>query len=314
MTIYGRYGSRSQRENADKDIAIEGFVEAMEAALELHKNYPANKTALTGKQSPPPRFNVPQDYPSLNTYQPAIDYAGKVARGCIHCHQVRDAERVFLRKRGEALPDEVVYPFPMPDVVGLALDPRKKATVTSVRENSPAASAAFKAGDDIVRFEGQPMLSVADVQWVLHNAKAPGTLHATVRRGGQEIELPLRLAADWRRSSDIAWRTTTWDFRRMALGGLVLEDLDDDARTSRGLPQAKMALRVKYVGQYNEHAAGKRAGFQVDDVITRVDDQSTRMTEAGLLRHLLQNKPIGTRVKAGVLRGGQQLELELPMQ
>src|SRR5206468_10131232 len=64
-TIYGRFGTRSERKDATKDISMEGFRKALAAALELHKKYPANKASLSGKQSPPPRFKVPEEYPSL---------------------------------------------------------------------------------------------------------------------------------------------------------------------------------------------------------------------------------------------------------
>ena len=45
-TIYGRYGSRSEMKDAAKDISIDGFRKALAAALEIHKNYPANKASL----------------------------------------------------------------------------------------------------------------------------------------------------------------------------------------------------------------------------------------------------------------------------
>src|SRR5216117_1638183 len=62
-TIYGRFGSRSERKDATKDISLEGFEKALSGALELHKNYPANKTSLLAKRGPEPRFKVPEEYP-----------------------------------------------------------------------------------------------------------------------------------------------------------------------------------------------------------------------------------------------------------
>ena len=68
-------------------------VATLEAALELHKKYPANKASLAGKRGPAPRFNVPEEYPSLRgKYKSTLDYEGQVVQSCIHCHQVRDAE------------------------------------------------------------------------------------------------------------------------------------------------------------------------------------------------------------------------------
>ena len=55
-TIYGRFGTRSDQKNAEKDISMEGLRKAMLAALELHAAYPANKSALAGKRGATPRY------------------------------------------------------------------------------------------------------------------------------------------------------------------------------------------------------------------------------------------------------------------
>src|SRR5256885_16927291 len=78
-TIYGRYGSRSEQKNADKDISLEGFRKALVAALKLHEGYPANKAALHGKQPTPTRYKVPEEFSTLAAkYTSALDYEGKV--------------------------------------------------------------------------------------------------------------------------------------------------------------------------------------------------------------------------------------------
>ena len=55
-TIYGRFGSRSDFTDSDRDISLEGLRKAMSSALALHKQYPENKALLTGKTVPKPRF------------------------------------------------------------------------------------------------------------------------------------------------------------------------------------------------------------------------------------------------------------------
>jgi len=306
-TIYGRFGSRSDQKEADRDISIEGFREALDAALELHKHYPANKAALTGKQPKPVKFKTPEEYPSLaGKYKPRLDYEGKVARSCMHCHQVREAERVFYRADHKPIPDQVLLPYPMPDVVGLSLDARARARVAKVASGSAAAKAGFATGDEIVTLDGQPIFSIADVQWVLHQASAPARIPCTVKRGKQTRSLTLELPSDWRQANDISWRATTWDLRRMAAGGLVLKEAPD--------PKQGVGLRVDYVGQYNEHAVGKKAGFQKSDVFLSADGIGSRMTETHFLRYILQNKMPGTKVPISLLRSDQKLELQLPLQ
>ncbi|HKQ38190.1 MAG TPA: Trx7/PDZ domain-containing (seleno)protein [Verrucomicrobiae bacterium] len=304
-TIYGRFGSRSDQKNAEKDISLEGFRKALAAALELHKAYPKNKAILAGKQPLPTPVKRPEEYASLaGKYKPTIDYESKPAASCMHCHQVREAERVSYRNDNKPIPDQTLYPWPMPAIVGLTLDPKEKAKVTDVAPGSAAALARFQAGDEILTLDRQPIISTADVQWVLHHSVGPTTVDAVVRRQGKTVNLKLALPKDWRVKTDIAWRATTWDLRRMALGGLVLKHE----------PGTNMALRVDYVGQYGDHATGKRAGFKKDDVIVRVDNESRSMTESELFRFLLQNKSKGDKVPVTVLRSGEAVDLTLPMQ
>src|SRR5207237_30501 len=83
---------------------------------------------LAGKQPRPARFKTPDEFPSLRgKYQAKLDYEGKVVQSCMHCHQVRDAERRFFRDDRKPIPDEVLYPFPMPDAIALSIDSKTKA-------------------------------------------------------------------------------------------------------------------------------------------------------------------------------------------
>ena len=102
--------------------------------------------------------------------------------------------------------------------------------------------------------------------------------------------------------------------RGMALGGMILTDLDDSERRAAGLDAGVMALRVKGLGMYGLHAAAKKAGVQKDDILVEMDGHSRRMTESSLLGHLLQNRFPGETVQAVFLRGGERVTIRLPMQ
>lgn len=315
-TVYGRFGTRSEQKRADKEITMEGFREAMDGALKLHRNYPAIKSMLQGKQPLPVKFQTPEQYPNLaGKYTATLNFAtNKLASSCIHCHQVGESQRKLFRADNQPIPDEVLHTWPVPDVIGLSFDPKAKAKVAAVAADSAAEKAGFKPGDELVSLEGQPLLSIADVQWVLHHAKVPAALKALVRRDGLPLSLTLQLEKSWRQKSDISWRSSTWDLRRMALGGLVLKELDEAGRSQRALPDTALALRVDYVGQYNEHAVGKKAGFKKEDIIVSCDDLTQRLSESDLIRHLLQKRMPGSRVPVTVLRGNEKLTLELPIQ
>jgi S1-C subfamily serine protease len=237
-----------------------------------------------------------------------------VVQSCIHCHQVGEAQRAVYRTAGRPIPDKVLYPYPNPKVLGLVLDPKEKATVTSLTPGSPAEKDGFRAGDELLTLASQPLLSIADIQWVLHNAGDTAALKAEVRRGGQTVPLTLTLGKGWRQRDDLSWRASSWDLRRMTTGGLRLEELPIADREKAGLAEGALALRVKHVGQYGPHAAAKQAGFQQGDIIVTVNGKSDPLTESDLMASLVTTKRPGDKVPVTVLRGGQKVELTLPMQ
>ena len=305
LTIYGRFGTRSNRPEHE-DISLDGLRKAMEAALRMHRDYPRIKPSLAGKQVQQSRYKTARDYPSLSgKYGEAIDYEGKTAKSCMHCHQIREAERLVYRTAREPIPDGVLFPYPDPGVLGLKMDPKETAEVEKVTTASIAGKAGLIVGDEIVTLAGQPLLSIADLQWALHNAPVTTKLPTQVRRAGKVMDLTLDLPEGWRRG-DISWRATTWDLRRMGLGGLKLSKLDDGGRERAKLPKESMALRVEHVGEYGEHAVAKRAGFRKGDIIVSFDGTSGKMSESGLLAYALQEKRPGDEVAVTVLRNGEE--------
>ena len=155
----------------------------MAEALRLHRNATANRPSLVGKQVQPSPFKTPRDYPALaDRYKADLDYAGSVARSCIHCHQIRDAERRLQRSTGEPMPDKVLFPYPDPAVVGLKMDPTQMANIATVVSDSSADRDGFKAGDEIVYLERTTASLNRRFQWVLHHAPATAKLPAQVRR------------------------------------------------------------------------------------------------------------------------------------
>lgn len=312
-TIYGRYGTRSSQQEAARDISLAGFAKSLEAALKVHKYQAALRPALMAKTGPPPDVKVPEEYPSLTRFKATLDYDGAVAKSCMHCHQIHDAQREVFRRAGQPIPDQVLFPWPHPQAVGLAFDPQELATVTEVQPDSAAARAGLKPGDQLLRAAGQPLVSVADLQWVLHRAPETAEIELLVRRDGQTVAVPLRLAKGWRRG-DISWRTSTWDLRRMALGGLLLEPLPDDLRAAAKIEPGRLALRVKHAGMYGQHAVAHRAGIRKGDVVIAFDGQTDALSESQLLAHVLQSTKPGQVLPIAVLRDGKRQDFKLKMQ
>jgi S1-C subfamily serine protease len=100
----------------------------------------------------------------------------------------------------------------------------------------------------------------------------------------------------------------------MVAGGLVLKSLPEEGRRAAGVANGQMALVVDHVGEYEPHAAAKKAGFVKGDVVLEYDGRSDLVRETDLIAHALRNRKSGDRVALTVLRAGRKLELELPIQ
>lgn len=314
--IYGRFGTRSHRTDWSDDVSIEGLAKALQGGLDLHQQYPGNKSELADKRGPAPDAASPELYPSLKgKYTSKLNNESKVVQSCIHCHQIGDAQRDLHRGKKGPFPEELLFPYPHPKAIGLILDPKEMATVLQVEKGSLADKAGFQNGDRIQKLQGQSLLSIADVQWVLHHSSPDGAaLKAAIRRGDRTQEITLTLPKGWRQGDDISWRASTWGLRRMATGGMLLGNINAEDRIKAGLAEQAMALRAQHVGQYGPHAAAQNAGFKKGDILVSFDGRTDLARETDLIAHALFTRRPGEHVPVTVLREGQKLNLTLPMQ
>lgn len=315
-TIYGRFGTRSHRTEWMGDVSLKGLAKALQAALDLHKEYPANKTALAAKRGAPMEVGSPEQYPSLkDKFTDRLNYEGNVVKSCIHCHQIGDAQREYYWHNRQAIPDKVLWPYPHPKVAGLVFDPNELATLKDVTDDSVAQAAGLQAGDEIRTLNDQPILSIADVQWVLHHVDPNGgTVEVSYRRGDQTRTTRLQFHDDWRRDGDLSWRVTTWGLRRIAAGGMVMEQASPTQRNAAGIADGQMALHVKRVGQYGPHGLAKKVGLRQGDIITAFDGRSDFQSEQDLLTYVVTEKRAGDKVPVVVRRNAQPQTFQLPIQ
>ncbi len=313
-TIYGRYGTRSHRSESADDVTLEGFLSTMNEVLALHERFDEVKSNLVAKLGEPSPVARPEEFPSLKEkYTANLNYEGEVARSCIHCHQVGDAFHEWYRGGDNPTPAKQLFPYPHPKILGLVMDPKSAIRIAKVESDSWGAVAGFRAGDLVREFGGQPIVSMADMQWVLHNANDSAEIAAVVERDGNKHSLILKLPSGWRETGDISWRATSWPLRRMVTGGLGLRSLTTEEAKALGQPTG-VNLSVKTVGQFNDHAAGKRAGFKADDIITKIDGKAEPMTESQVFAHLLRTKKPGDSIEVEVLRDGKLRKMQLPIQ
>jgi len=304
MTVYGRYGSRNASgKDSDGLLTKSGFRAAVERALALHKAYPAKKGVLAAKTGKPAEYTTPTKIPGL-TDKPE---KANVRQNCIHCHMVKE---YAMRAKWEAdkLTGEDLWVYPMPQRIGLTLDVKDGLVVEEVREGSPAAEAGLVRGDYLVSLGGQPLVSTADVQWVLHQATGDARLAAVIERGDRQHETTIVLGGDWKKS-DIAWRASSWYGLRQ---GVKFDPLPAAERKNRGIGDQQMALVVARL--YGRGAQKmQEAGVKANDVIVAVDGQSDLTTETEFLAYLRLTHGPDDSVKFTVLRGRERKDLVVPL-
>lgn len=313
-TVYARYGTRTSQHSADRDVSLDGLAASMQEVLRLHENYPDNKQQFAGKQPDAVKVVAPEEYPSLKQFKPTLDYDGQVAKSCIHCHQIREAQRLTVRQAKQPLPADLLFPYPAPDTIGIQLDAKSKSTIAEIIKESAAANAGLASGDEVQFLNGQPIASAADIQWVLQHSSNGDQLNFKVSRDGKLIEKELTLPDAWRNSVDIAWRPTSWDLRRMANGGVLYVELDKAAKAELGLGEKQMALLAKHVGQYGDHAIAKNAGVQKGDVLIEVDGRSDFLSESQLLEYGVTKKKPGETINLTLLRDGRKINAKFAVQ
>ena len=306
-SILGRFGTRSHSTDWRGDVSVEGLAKAMTLALKIHASYPANKADLAGKTGPKPAYPTPEKLPTLSgKFTNSLDYDGNVVKSCIHCHQIGDALREIALVKKAPFDDSLLFPYPHPKAIGFSLDPNNSTSVLAVAPNSPASNAGFKPGDCITEMQGQPLISIADMQWILQNTQpAETTLHGKRIRLGNLEDFSLKLPSGWRHQDDISWRASTWGLRRAALGGIFFKPASSDQKNN---------LVVEHVGAYAPHDLAKRAGFQKGDILLSWDHVKDFKRETDIIAHMLQMRAESHKpVPVTILRDGKEMELKLTL-
>lgn len=210
---------------------------------------------------------------------------------------------------------EKLYRFPLPDNLGVHIDRDDGRKVERVTAGSPAAQAGLAVGDEITHLSGQPIVSIADVQWVLHNLPNDDVkLEATLSRGGRHEVATLNLAKGWKKT-DFMWRGSRWSLKPQpgfwapALNEKQLKDL------GAAVPAGAKPLRIQWINANRaEGKAAKQAGLKEGDVIIGLNGQPFAFpTPEAFQMHVRLNCKVGDIIKLKVLRNGKELDVSLPL-
>jgi len=314
-TLYGRFGSWEHQKNP-QDKTTASLENALKGALDLHRGYPKNRALLTGKQGKPTKYSTPLGIPGLKgKFRDELDWSGQVVKSCVHCHQIEDSLRLEQRDKGRTFSQAMVFPYPAPETIGMEVESSYPLSLKSLVPGSPVHRTGLRPGDLILGAGGQPVISSADLSWVLHHfPDTGGKLELFARRGTRTAVVQAELPSGWRLKSDVSRRVGTWGMRGMAFGGIKFTALGDAEKRSLGLDGGDLALRAEHVGKYNQHAAAHRVGWKKGDVLVGLEGVRSGVSESELMGLILQRHSPGKKLSARVLRGGKEMNLKLPVQ
>ncbi len=307
-TVYARYGTQSAQ-GADAYNSIESLEKTMRRVLALHNDYPANKTALAGKLGKPKPYKTALQMPGMKH---RTKLAGGTARNnCVHCHNIHDAEHEQLRAAGRQNHD-ALWRYPLPDNLGLRIDPGDGRSVSAVQAGFAAAEAGLQTGDVLTHADGQSLTSIADLQWVLHNlpnTSANVTLKAT--RGDRSIEKKLAMNAGWKKT-DISWRGSLWSIKPVLATWCA--PMKENRVKSLRLAKGVKPLEVRWINTDRpEGRNAKRAGLRKGDIIIGMEDKPLRMTSQHFNMHVKLNYKVGDKLPLTLLRNGKRIRFDWPL-
>ncbi len=277
--VYGRYGGRDS-ESADDRQSLKGLKYTMQSVLRMHKR--ADKVFAPKSGDAP---HILKEIPGPR-------------RDCLHCHQVREALNVDLKKAGK-LSRAAVYRYPPPDNLGMELDVDCGGAVKTIKDKSPASATGLKKGDVLQRLNGVPIHSFADAQFALDRAPKDGSIEVAWQRDDKILTEKLALPEGWRRT-DVIWRASMRDLLPSArLNGIELTDAEKKAL---GLSPKQLAFRQRESLSKQAKEAGIRAG----DIILGVDDKPFETDLDGFRAYIQNNFLVGDRVAVNIVRDGKR--------
>ena len=307
-TVYARYGTQSI-DGPDAFNSIASLETTMNRVLELHARFNEVRPSLAGKRGAEKPYAAALQMPGMEDKDKLAQTTQR--NNCIHCHMIHDAEQRQWSRAGEMTPEKL-YRFPLPDNLGLHIARDDGRLVEKVAERSAAARAGLKAGDQVTHLNGQPILSIADMQWVLHNLGAgAATIDVAYLREGAAGKTTLTTQPGWKKI-DFKWRGSRWSLRpEPGFWGPAAKPAE---LKGLAIPEGAAPIRVQWINvQRPEGKNARDAGLREGDILITLDDKPLSMTPEQFQMSVRLERKAGDVLKLGVLRNGKPVEVRLKL-
>jgi hypothetical protein len=286
--VLGRFGGRDA-DTPGKYHSLKGLRYALEQALARYRRdeVPAPSKAPAVRA---------EDYPAAKQL---------TAKSCIHCHHISEFRRDARQQAGTWKLDEL-WVYPWPQNVGVTLDIDQGNRVTAVEPDSAAARVGLRSGDVLRTVNGQPVASIADVQYALHWAPSDGRVPIAWLRQGRTMKGALALAAGWKKT-DLSWRRSLKTLSPSL--GVMGDDLTAEEKARLALSAEALAFRqMAYLTP-----TANQAGVRVGDIIVGVNEHRPAMTARQFETFIRLTYRAGDTITLHVWRGKDRLELPLKL-
>lgn len=179
------------------------------------------------------------------------------------------------------------------------------ALVSQVIEGSPAEKAGIKAGDIIVKFNGEAVQGAAQLKNMVGKEKPGGSAKLTVFRDKKSFDVTVNIAE--RSPKTAASGKTSSEGQASNELGIDVETVPPAMAEKLGLKDGE-GLRVK---DLSEDGTGSRMGIKPGDVILEVDGKP--VSEASGFNKALSEAKKNQVIRLKVQRGAQKLFLAGPL-
>lgn len=307
--IYSRYGTQSAA-GADTYNSVESLEKTMRRVLTLHANATNYRKYLAGKRGKPKPYKTALEMPGMEKKE---EYRKTTqVNNCIHCHNIHDAENHQLHLEG-TMTNEKLWRYPLPNNIGLEIDPKDGLKINRVIAGSAAEKAGLKVGQSVAYMNGQLILSIADIQWVLHHLPNTAT-NIRIRPWNSNREHVLTTRIGWKKT-DISWRGSLWNLHPRLR--VYMPAAKPNELKQLNLPAGQHALKVQWINNGSaEGQAALKAGLKLNDFIIAMAGKPFEKT----IDHDIFNAQVKLNYKSGqklpltLMRNGKRIPFAWPLQ